>query len=56
MIKKYGEKVSNSIKLQSVNIELGGSLDAKFSEISKVLCLILVTKNFKISQKFYAVL
>jgi hypothetical protein len=36
-IKKYGEKISNNIKLQSVNIELGGSLDAKFSEISKLL-------------------
>ena len=36
-IKKYGEKFFNSIKLQSVVIELGGSLDAKFPEITKVL-------------------
>ena len=36
-IKKYGEQFFNSIKLQSVDIELGGSLDAKFPEITKVL-------------------
>ena len=36
-VKKYGDKFFNGIKLQSVDFEVEGALDAKFSEIKKVL-------------------
>lgn len=36
-VKKYGDKFFNGIKLQSVDFEVEGGLDAKFSEIKKVL-------------------
>ena len=36
-VKKYGDKFFNGIKLQSVEFEAEGALDAKFSEIKKVL-------------------
>ena len=36
-VKQYGDRFFNGIKLQSVDFEVEGALDAKFSEISKVL-------------------
>lgn len=36
-VKKYGDKFFNGIKLQSVDFEVEAGLDAKFSEIKKVL-------------------
>ena len=36
-VKKYGDRFFNGIKLQSVDFEVEGALDAKFSEIKKVL-------------------
>lgn len=36
-VKQYGNKFFNGIKLQSVEIEIEGGLDSKFSEISKVV-------------------
>ena len=36
-VKQYGDRFFNGIKLQSVDFEVEGALDAKFSEIKKVL-------------------
>jgi hypothetical protein len=36
-VKKYGDKFFNGIKLRSVNLEVAGGFDNKFSEITKVL-------------------